>query len=666
MKDVLKVSTGRVHVCLKVQYSHLEMCPFQVSLEHSFATLPCMPPPQNIQLNVVMLKSTHQPAPKLTEQPLPSGWTEHKAPSGHSYYYHAETRQSTYARPQVFIPPAVQVLPVLQHNFAPTYASPTPEFPRHDVPSSTGANRTPVADFRNRQPRPQPQDRPKSKHAIPNCSPWLLIKTRLGRRFVHNPETQESFWKYPKEVLAGVIELDIQERKKTERAERGELEEAPTLEGIVLGERPVTNIVDEAASAIAPHIVPVVTAANEKAYDSDEYEEVEVTDEEDVLDGEDDGTTDGIPKRRKINYDEPDSDAEAAAAAALEFTEDDMAAQLAAMGATYDLAPDEYGAGEEAWDEGDEPYDDADEMALEATAADATASFTDMLDEHAVDPYKPWDAIIALPTSISSVEPSILSDARYTLLPTMRARRAVFTTWSAARIANLRALRSAQAKTDPRAAYLALLSQHASPKLYWPEFKRKFKKEAAMRDLKLADRERERLYREHVARVTRMGERELRGDLEALLKEVPVSATWNRDVSASGDGDGGDMLPESVVTNVRYISLKPSVRDAVVREFIRRLPRDVEVEGEGDVRNHATVNAAEQKRMQALRERERAVDEAKRRQQKELQYGRSRLREEQNLDRAMKVGKTGLKRALGTDDEAVLLQEAGARMEEDL
>jgi len=40
-----------------------------------------------------MLKSTHK---SVAPPPLPEGWTEHKAPTGHSYYYNAATKQSTY------------------------------------------------------------------------------------------------------------------------------------------------------------------------------------------------------------------------------------------------------------------------------------------------------------------------------------------------------------------------------------------------------------------------------------------------------------------------------------------------------------------------------------------------------------------------------------------
>jgi hypothetical protein len=54
-------------------------------------------------------------------------------------------------------------------------------------------------------------------------------------------------------------------------------------------------------------------------------------------------------------------------------------------------------------------------------------------------------------------------------------------------------------KDQPRLPYLALLEKHGTPKLYWPEFKRKFKKEPEMRDNKLSDKDREKWYRDYMS-----------------------------------------------------------------------------------------------------------------------------------------------------------------------
>lgn len=53
-------------------------------------------------------------------------------------------------------------------------------------------------------------------------------------------------------------------------------------------------------------------------------------------------------------------------------------------------------------------------------------------------------------------------------------------------------------KLDPKIPYLAFLSERVTPKLYWPEFKRKFKKESEMNDRELVDKDREKLYCDHI------------------------------------------------------------------------------------------------------------------------------------------------------------------------
>src|SRR2546423_10282055 len=69
-----------------------------------------------------MLRSTYKPALLPTtssELSLPPGWSEHKAPSGHSYYYNATTKQSTYTRP---VAPKTPVLPIDFDATAPSFS----------------------------------------------------------------------------------------------------------------------------------------------------------------------------------------------------------------------------------------------------------------------------------------------------------------------------------------------------------------------------------------------------------------------------------------------------------------------------------------------------------------------------------------------------------------
>ena len=48
--------------------------------------------------------------------PLPPGWTEHTAPTGHKYYYNASLKKSTYKRPAISPPP--QTPPAIQQELA--------------------------------------------------------------------------------------------------------------------------------------------------------------------------------------------------------------------------------------------------------------------------------------------------------------------------------------------------------------------------------------------------------------------------------------------------------------------------------------------------------------------------------------------------------------------
>ena len=388
--------------------------------------------------------------------------------AGHLYYYHVETKQSTYTRPTT--------APLSQHNsgriaalhsigvIGLSQASPLNE---HLQGHTNLADHQFRSDREKRhgfqeQRRPPQQDRPRSKAKIPGCEPWLIVKTKLGRRFVYNPQDGESFWKFPPEVMKHVIEYDRMERESKERRERGELSEpedetlksAPDLETATptVESRPIMETVDSRMDDD----------------ESDEYEDVEVSDDEDE---------DNSSKRQKIEVKNGE--------APIEFDEDDMAYQLAAMGEDYGLDPGEYGDGQgETWEEGAE--------GLPLTEEDSNALFKDMLNDFRINPYTPWETIIE--------EGKIIEDGRYTCLPNMKSRKEVWGKWSRERIQQLKDQRESEEKKDPRIPYLAFLQKFASPKLYWPEFRRKYKKEPEMKDMKLSDKDKEKWFRDYINR----------------------------------------------------------------------------------------------------------------------------------------------------------------------
>lgn len=326
-------------------------------------------------------------------------------------------------------------------------------------------------NFRDNDPRRrlQPRDRPKSKHAIPGCEPWILVKTKLGRRFVYNPEQNESFWKFPSDVMKAVIEQDRLERDKKTLQEDKIVDSATKEEPARVLQVQVPHASTTVVTGPLPPTEEDHQAQPEPTNDgSDDYEEVEVTDEDDE---------DTAAKRQKT----ADNDSEQP----VEFDEDDIAYQLAAMGQDYGLEPGEYG------DLQDRDLEEGAE-GLPLSEEDAGALFMDMLDDCHINPYNPWEKIIE--------EGRIIEDDRYTVLPNMKTRKEIWSDWSRDRIQKLKDEREKEAKKDPRIPYLGFLQSKATPKLYWPEFRRKYMKEPEMRNPKLSDKEREKWYRNYINR----------------------------------------------------------------------------------------------------------------------------------------------------------------------
>lgn len=469
----------------------------------------------------------------------------------------------------------------------------------------------------NRRPRPHLVDRPKSKQAIPGCAPWVLVKTKLGRRFVFNTESRESLWKFPTEVMKGVVEYDRTEREKRERALSPEVAKGQDGGERTALEKPAVANGDTSTTSATR----TATASDRDAESSDdEYEEMEVTDDE-----EDENPA----KRQKAENGSGEQP--------VEFNEDDIAFQLASMGQDHGLDPGEYG------DEGNEIEEGAEGLPL--TEEDAHALFMDMLNDYNISPYITWDKIIE--------DGQMVEDDRYTVLPNMKSRKEVWGKWSRERIQQLKEQRETAEKKDPRIPYMAFLQRYATPKLYWPEFKRKYKKEAEMRNAKLSDKDRERWYREHVNRMLllylsnrssplksmiglKLPESTLKSDLNALLQFLPLRL-FNRSSTL-------ETLPPVMLADPRYISLKPAIRDEMIESHIQNLsPAPIDCNVSAEAVEFSRQRQERHRREMALTDRQRRVDAERRRQKGALQYSKDMLEGgEQELERAKKVSKEGL------------------------
>lgn len=135
----------------------------------------------------------------------------------------------------------------------------------------------------------------------------------------------------------------------------------------------------------------------------------------------------------------------------------------------------------------------------------------------------------------------------------------------------------------------------------------------------------------------KLPESTLKSDLAALLKFLPVHVL-NRSVSL-------ESLPPAMVTDIRFISLKPSVRDPIIEAHISKLapaPTDLDMTSE-EYEARLKQNEERERRERALADRQTRIEEEKRKQRGELQRSKGMLREgEQELERAKRVGKEGL------------------------
>ena len=140
----------------------------------------------------------------------------------------------------------------------------------------------------------------------------------------------------------------------------------------------------------------------------------------------------------------------------------------------------------------------------------------------------------------------------------------------------------------------------------------------------------------------KLPESTLKSDLSSLLKSIPLHQL-NRSTSLAG-------LPTAILADIRYISLSPTTRDPLIEAYISTLaaaPDITELSVEEDLEQTRRKDDRE-RRERALAEREKRVQEEKRRQRGALQYSKGMLREgEEEVERAMKVGKEGLKSYLG-------------------
>jgi len=239
-----------------------------------------------------------------------------------------------------------------------------------------------------------------------------------------------------------------------------------------------------------------------------------------------------------------------------------------------------------------------------------------MLDEYGINPFSTWE----------NEMPKLVEDARYTVVTTGKIRKQIFSQWCQNRIAALKVEKEKEIKRDPRIAYLNFLELNATPKLYWPEFRRKYKKELEMKDPRVSDKDREKYYRDFISR-NKISVETRENDLRKMLKTV-------KDITRSTPIDS---LPPSIICDIRYVTVPKVTREIIVEEYLKTLLEDFSSEEEGAVEDRL------EKQRKALEDREAAVRREQQYNNRDIARSKELLREKADeIRKAMNVGKEGL------------------------
>jgi len=150
------------------------------------------------------------------------------------------------------------------------------------------------------------------------------------------------------------------------------------------------------------------------------------------------------------------------------------------------------------------------DLEMEATMEEKRGVFEEMLTERTVSPYNTWDMHMD----------ALVSDPRYLALENTKERRLVYDAWSKRQIAHLQETKHLQPKQDRRLDFLRYIIPLATKKLFWPEFRRRHKKQPAIDKWLVPDREKETLYRQVVEKRKLPPDQQLAAARHATPSEV--------------------------------------------------------------------------------------------------------------------------------------------------
>ncbi|KAG8987007.1 hypothetical protein FRB93_004975 [Tulasnella sp. JGI-2019a] len=377
------------------------------------------------------------PAPLMSGlPPLLPGWTEHTAPTGHTYYFHAQSNQSTYVRP---------------------FPTPTPQ-------ASTPETKPENQDVTQRKKSPK-KERPAIKTPITG-TPWIRVKTTAGNTFYTHTERKESVWEVPEEILDAVKALERQDVEVEAAKKIHEMEERmASISGDVgqIGKRKASEVADQPESSNGKKARVDSESENEghEAGDGDEDDDQETQKQ----------FAEHIAAQQQSE--KPDEDSVMAAAAEEVHEEPELAKGLPT------------------------DYDMPKQVTL--SPEESRALFKTLLQEKEISPLIPYDSALPLlikdPRYV--LLPSLADRHAAFNEYCLEKSRAIRASKQQSSSGEPSASTSGDAKAKAREAYEGLLRDELkSTRTGWDEFKKQWKKDRRFFAFGRDDKEREKIFRE--------------------------------------------------------------------------------------------------------------------------------------------------------------------------
>lgn len=443
---------------------------------------------------------------------LPAGWTEHTAPTGHAYYYHAESGTSTYDRPdastQVSVPPPPPPPPDFPEGeengeaaAAATDAVMGEPNGQAEAGAGAGADEPEEAARTTKKDKKPKKDKKKKEKPVDKLpiegTPWIRVVTDAGNVFFNNRATLASVWTVPEEI-AQQVEAALAARERQQQAAARAKHEAETRQARLLQEK------EEEMQRLREELEREREASKKRKLEEDEQaaqadaesskrarQSVQVED-------------DGAVGERQDGHEVEDAEEQPEAEAEPELEEwekDELRKKAELEAELVEEAP------------APAPVEEKQET---FSSDEAIALFKTMLAEKDINPMKPWDMEL----------PKFINDSRYKAVKQLRERRDLFDEFCKLKIRENRAKKAANgaaAKVDPASAYRALLmAEVMSTRAHWADFRNKHKKEARFRDFGRDDRERERVFRNwlrELGEIKRADAQKAEGKFTEMLEE---------------------------------------------------------------------------------------------------------------------------------------------------